>query len=81
MVAEPLTALADCLAGHHCWLEAALVGRAFCTICGVWGYYRSCPQIDIPPGTPVRSCRLHRHAGLRLHDSRRPFSATRRIVP
>ena len=76
---EPLTTIADCAAGRHTWKQTTHTGIAVCKTCGIMGYCPSCSRGDIPSGSPVRPCRFHRHAGLRLHECLLPVSAVRSI--
>lgn len=71
----PLTNLGECATGHHTWKKTLAVGQAVCVACGMVGYCLYCSPGDIPPGSPLRSCRFHRHSPARLSDSTRPFSA------
>lgn len=80
LFADPLTGLGDCATGRHSWLPTILVGKAVCLACGTLGYCLYCAEGDIPPGSPLRPCRHHRHRPARLSDSTRPLSAVRRIA-
>ncbi len=81
LFAERLTDLGDCASGRHTWHTTLTVGQSICTACGIAGYCLYCTQGDIPPGSPLRLCRLHRHGPARLSDSTRPLSAfTRKEV-
>ncbi len=71
----PLTDLSECATGHHTWQATKTGGIALCLVCGMVGYCLYCIGGDIPPGSPLRACRLHRHSPAKLVDSSRPFSA------
>ena len=71
----PLTDLSDCATGHHDRRPTRRVGDAICVTCGTIGYCRYCAPGDIPPGAPLRPCRIHRHSPIPLVDSARPLSA------
>jgi hypothetical protein len=75
----PLSEIGDCATGRHHWLPTEQVGITVCVFCGLMGYCQFCTSGNIPPGAPLRPCRFHRHAGLRLDDSPRLVSAIRRI--
>ena len=72
---EPLSDLSECASGHHRWLKTLVVGKSVCAHCGMFGYCLYCAPGDIPPGSPLRPCRFHRHGPARLVDTIRPLSA------
>lgn len=71
----PLSDLGDCAMGHHLWLKTSMVGKSVCAHCGAIGYCLYCAPGDIPPGSPLKPCRLHRHNLAPLADSTSPLSA------
>ncbi|HEU5376152.1 MAG TPA: hypothetical protein VFV38_11975 [Ktedonobacteraceae bacterium] len=72
---EPLSDLGECAYGHHRWQKTLLIGQSVCAHCGMIGYCLYCAPGDIPPGSPLRSCRFHRYSPAPLADSLRPLSA------